>query len=387
MISNSAGSLTSNNAVLTVNQVTATAPSITTQPINQAVTAGQTATFSVLATGTAPMNYQWRRNGTNITGATSSSYTTAATTASDSGSTFSVLVSNSAGSATSNNATLTVNSTQSPSGYGKLVLSTDRLVFYSDGSSAPAPKSVKVTSSTSSTMNYTVDVYGGSWISVNPSAGATPGQITVSAYPSGLTAGTYSCVIRVSANGRTKRVYVVLVIARGGDDGEEDDSSVRPFHLDPGAKSTADAAWLDGYGVPVQSKKDPTNQGLVLTRNPSASKAAIAGAVIKGAAGSQLSQLSFDLRSDSECSAQAPQFVVVTADEVVHRGSCASGTIQQLSVSGWQRVSFDPAQQLTPTVAPGTTVKTIALVMDYPVGSGMAVVDDINVNGRYVVRQ
>ena len=387
-ISNSAGSVTSNSAALTVNQASVVAPSITTQPVSQAVSAGQTATFSVLANGTAPMSYQWKRNGTNITGATASSYTTAATTTSDSGSTFSVLVSNTAGSATSNNATLTVNSSQPPSGYGRIVLSTDRLVFYSDGSSAPSPKVVKVTSSARTTMNFTVDVYGGSWISVNPTAGATPGQLTVSAYPNGLTAGTYSCVIKVSANGTTKRVYVVLVIARGSDDGEEDDASgTRPFHLDPGAKSTADAAWLDGFGVPVQSKKDPTNQGLVLTRNPSGSKAAIAGAVIKGAAGSQLSQLSFDLRSDSECSTQAPQFVVVTADDVVHRVSCASGTIQPLSVTGWQRVSFDPAQQLTPAVAPGTAVKTIALVIDHPVGSGMAVLDDINVNGRYVVRQ
>src|SRR5262249_10199816 len=250
------------------------------------------------------------------------------TTTADSGSTFSVVASNSAGSAISTNATLTVSSSQLLSGHVKLVLSTDRLVFYSDGSSAFSLKVVKVTNSAGSTMNFTADVYGGSWISVNPSAGATPGQITVSAYPNGLTAGTYSCVIKISANGTTKRLYVVLVIARGGDDGEEhDDSEVRPFHLDPGAKGTADAAWLDGYGVPVQSTKDPTNQGLVLTRNPSASKAAIAGAVIKRAAGSQLSQLSFDLRSDSECSAQAPQFVVVTADEVVHRGSCASGTI------------------------------------------------------------
>ena len=45
-------------------------------------------------------------------------------------------------------------------------------------------------------------------------AGTTPGQITVSAYPTGLTAGTYSCVIKVTAGGTTKRVYVVLVVAR-----------------------------------------------------------------------------------------------------------------------------------------------------------------------------
>jgi hypothetical protein len=393
VISNSAGSVSSNNATLTVNQAAAVAPSITTQPGNQIVTAGQTATFSVLASGTAPLSYQWRKNGANISGANASSYTTAATTTADSGSSFSVVVNNSAGSATSNGATLTVNSALPPSGGGRIVLSTDRLMFYAEGNSAPAPKTIRVMSSSSSPMAFNADVYGGSWVAINPSAGTTPGQITVSAYPAGLTAGTYSCVIKVTANGTTKRVYVVLVIARGGDDGgehdDDSDSSVRPFSFDPGAKSTADATWLDGYGVPVQSKKDPTSQGLVIRRNPSASKAAIAGAALKGAAGSQLSQLSFDLRSDSECSTQAPQFVIVTADEIVHKGGCASGTTQALTASGWRRVSFDPANpgQLSPAVAPGMAVKTIALVMDHPIGTGMAVLDNINVNGRYVGRQ
>jgi hypothetical protein len=390
VISNSAGSVSSSNATLTVNQAAAVAPSITTQPANQTVTAGQTATFSVLASGTAPLSYQWRKNGANISGANASSYTTSATTAADSGSTFSVVVNNSAGSATSNSATLTVNSAPPPSGPGRLVLSTDRLVFYAEGNSAPAPKTIKITNSSGSTMAFNADVYGGSWISINPSAGTTPGQITVSAYPAGLTAGTYSCVIKITGNGTTKRVYVVLVIARGGDDGgerdDDGDSSVRPFSFDPGATSTADATWLDGYGVPVQSKKDPTSQGLVIRKNPSASKTAIAGAALKGAAGSQLSQLSFDMRSDSECSTQAPQFVIVTADEIVHKANCASGTIQALTVSGWRRVSFDPTNpgQLSPAVAPGMAVKTIALVMDRPIGTGMAVLDNINVNGRYV---
>src|SRR5450759_4701550 len=55
-------------------------PSITTQPTSQTVTAGQTATFSVTASGTAPLSYQWQKNGTAISGATSASYTTPATT-------------------------------------------------------------------------------------------------------------------------------------------------------------------------------------------------------------------------------------------------------------------------------------------------------------------
>src|SRR5882762_10210106 len=88
------------------------APSLTTQPASQTVTAGQTATFSVAATGTAPLSYQWQKNGAAIIGATSSTYTTPATTTSDNGAQFTVVVSNSAGSVTSNAASLTVNPPQ-----------------------------------------------------------------------------------------------------------------------------------------------------------------------------------------------------------------------------------------------------------------------------------
>ena len=108
VVSNSAGSVTSNAAMLTVNAA-AVAPSITTQPVNQTVTAGQTATFTVVAAGTAPLSYQWQKNTTVISGATAASYTTPATTSSDNGAQFVVVVSNSAGSVTSNAATLTVN--------------------------------------------------------------------------------------------------------------------------------------------------------------------------------------------------------------------------------------------------------------------------------------
>jgi hypothetical protein len=87
------------------------APYITMQPVNQTVTAGQTATFSVAASGTAPLSYQWQMNNSNITGATGASYTTPATTTANSGETFRVVVSNSAGSVTSNAATLTVTAT------------------------------------------------------------------------------------------------------------------------------------------------------------------------------------------------------------------------------------------------------------------------------------
>jgi hypothetical protein len=89
--------------------LTTQAPSITSQPVSRTVTAGQTASFSVSVSGTSPFAYQWTKNGSAISGATSSSYTTPATTTSDNGAQFAVTVANSAGSVTSNAATLTVN--------------------------------------------------------------------------------------------------------------------------------------------------------------------------------------------------------------------------------------------------------------------------------------
>ena len=85
------------------------APSITTQPQNQTVTAPATVTFSVTATGTAPLSYQWNKNGAPVSGATSASYTTPATSAVDNGAVFTVAVANSAGTVISNAATLNVN--------------------------------------------------------------------------------------------------------------------------------------------------------------------------------------------------------------------------------------------------------------------------------------
>src|SRR5205814_1975694 len=51
-------------------------PAIATQPVSQTVGIGQTATFTVVATGNAPLSYQWKKNNVSISGATSASYTT-----------------------------------------------------------------------------------------------------------------------------------------------------------------------------------------------------------------------------------------------------------------------------------------------------------------------
>ena len=58
-------------------------PTVTQQPANVVAHAGESATFTVAASGTQPMTYQWQRNGVNIAGATSASYTLSGITAAD----------------------------------------------------------------------------------------------------------------------------------------------------------------------------------------------------------------------------------------------------------------------------------------------------------------
>jgi hypothetical protein len=99
------GGLTLN---LAFNGTLGTAPAITTQPASQSVNTGASVSFSVAASGTAPLSYQWHFNNSPISGATNSSFSITSAAAANAGS-YHVVVSNQAGSVTSNAATLTVN--------------------------------------------------------------------------------------------------------------------------------------------------------------------------------------------------------------------------------------------------------------------------------------
>jgi glucose/arabinose dehydrogenase len=110
IVSNTFGSVTSNIAMLNVS-VPSTPPSITTQPANQQANVGQSATFTVTASGTAPLTYQWQ----HLVGSTwgnvasnSATFTISSVTTADAGS-YRVTVSNSVGSVTSDTANLAVN--------------------------------------------------------------------------------------------------------------------------------------------------------------------------------------------------------------------------------------------------------------------------------------
>ena len=104
---NTVGTATSNAATLTVN-FASVAPAITTQPSNQTATVGQTITFTFVASGTPAPTYQWQKNGAAIAGETGASLVLSNVQTGAAGS-YSVVATNSAGTATSNAATLTVN--------------------------------------------------------------------------------------------------------------------------------------------------------------------------------------------------------------------------------------------------------------------------------------
>lgn len=105
-------------------------PTITQQPVSQTVAPTTSATFTVAATGTSPIIYQWERNGVTITGASSSRYTIPSVSLSDNGARFRVVATNAYGSATSNEATLTVSANQAPTA---TILTPQAGSFYSGG--------------------------------------------------------------------------------------------------------------------------------------------------------------------------------------------------------------------------------------------------------------
>ena len=88
------------------------APSITSEPVSQTVSAGATVTFDVAATGAQPLSYRWRMNTNIIAGATNASLTLTNVQLANAGG-YSVIVSNSFGSATSSTAVLTVSTIES----------------------------------------------------------------------------------------------------------------------------------------------------------------------------------------------------------------------------------------------------------------------------------
>jgi hypothetical protein len=195
---NATGTTNSNSATLAVNAI---APVISAQPAAKSVNVGSTATFSVTASSSITMTYQWQSstNGTtwsNVstgTGSTSASYTTAATVIGDSGKSFRCAVTNATGTTNSNGATLTVNAlapsiTAQPAAQSVIVGST-------------ATFSVTASSSVTMTYQWQVSTNGTSWANVSGGTGATTTSYTTAATIAGDNGKSFRCVVTNSGSG------------------------------------------------------------------------------------------------------------------------------------------------------------------------------------------
>ena len=157
------------------------APTISTQPASRTVAVGAPVTFSVSASGAAPLGYQWRRNGANIAGATAQDYTIAAAAQSDNGARFSVVVTNGQGSATSADAVLTVTTNQAPTATivqpaAGTLYSGGMLISYSGTGSDPEQGSLPASAFTWQ-VDFHHDTHTHPFIA--PTTGATGGSFTI----------------------------------------------------------------------------------------------------------------------------------------------------------------------------------------------------------------
>lgn len=194
VITNVAGAITSSVATLTV---TNTAPVITTQPADQSIYYGETAAFSVGAGGTAPLAYQWRFNGTNLSGATNSDYSFNNAQATNAGN-YTVVITNLIGSVTSAVAVLTVDSPV------PVILTQPAPLTVSQGTSA----SFSVEAGGASPLEYQWRLNGTNL------PGAINNPFTIPAAQ--LTdAGNYSVVITNTAGSVTSAVVALTVTPAG----------------------------------------------------------------------------------------------------------------------------------------------------------------------------
>ena len=188
VVTNTCGNATSTNMVVTVNQ----SPVITAQTSSTSVCENSNVTMSVTATGTAPITYQWYNGSGSITGAANSSYTINSVDTSDAN-TYYCVVTNSCGSASSNNVVLTVN--QAPS-----------IVAQSSGATKCTGSSYSFSVSVTGTSPITYQWYNGNGAIV----GATNSLYIINSVDTS-DAGTYYCIATNGCGSATSTNKVLVV--------------------------------------------------------------------------------------------------------------------------------------------------------------------------------
>jgi len=241
-VGNAAGNTTSNAASLTVNVSAA----ISTQPISQTINAGTTATWIIAATGTAPLSFQWRKNGASISGATSGALTLTNVQLSDAGS-YTVVVGNVAGNTTSNPATLTVNVPAAISAQSiSQTVNAGTAATFTVAATGTAPLTYQWRKDGTPILGATTATFTLS--SVQPSDAAA--YIVVISNPAGSSTSS-AAILSVNLPGRLINLSVLTDIATAGDDftlgyvvGGSGSSGAKPLVIRAAGPS------LGAFGVP-----------------------------------------------------------------------------------------------------------------------------------------
>jgi len=248
VVTNSQGSVTSNPATLTVTP--ATPPTIQSPPQPASANPGQSASFSVTAAGSAPFTYQWQMelsggsSFTPISGATSSSYTTAALALTDNGDQFEVIVTNSAGSVTSTPALLTV--TNAP--LAPTIIQSPQNQTVSVGQNA----TFTVLANGSAPLSYQWQyLYVGSWVNV----GTNSASYTIPNVQLSQNGWQYRCAV-TNGSGNVTSAVAILTIGSAG--------SNPPTNPTPVTYPSVDLSRVQVYPNPWRSDK---HTGKIITFN------------------------------------------------------------------------------------------------------------------------
>jgi hypothetical protein len=206
-----------------------------------------------------------------------------------------------------------------------------------------------------------------------------------------------------------------IALAAFGDD-DQRFRAVTPIVFDPFDTDLVASRWVKGAGCPTGATvtdgttstsftdaacptgdgRDEHNEGLLLVKTGPTPNFAAAFAELKGVRGVALTELGYDVRTNSHCGNGSPRFNVVTDDGATHFVGCAFPVPAIAESPGWKRLRWTAAQLAAAGIAPGQRVRSIFIAFDEGQdtpsalgpdnGAGLAVIDNIDVNGQLVGR-
>ena len=336
VVTNSAGRTESSAVVHVVPD--AVAPRITADPLSVAVFEGQPASFSVAATGTAPLTYRWARNGVDIPNTNAASYVIPSATLLESGSTYSVTASNSAGSAMSKAATLIVNSAS--------VAPTI--------TAGPTNSSVAVGSSATFSVTSTGSGLSYEWrkgtaqSSVLAPGGSNSATLTTPPTTLADNGNTYFVVVRNSAGSATSQVATLTLLATPPSGGTQVAIAGAPDAVRPGQ--------LVQYAVTVSNRSAQTLDYTITAQVPNGTTVAY-------------SAISQSTTFDANCGAN----VAVCAAGSTIRWGLSSIYPVRIAAGQSATVSFSALVDATNPPPNGTVIRSTATASASGTGASAAV--------------